>query len=93
MLVRSEHGMVILAALEKDLARLDALNRSVETANKMSAAFYLARFLKEASEAGYKPTYAYLATGIEPVPPVAVPGLWARILSALAGTVRQSPPR
>jgi hypothetical protein len=86
-LVRTEFGRVVLAALEMDLKRLDAMNRVTGNENKTSAAFYLGRLFENASNAGYKPAYPYVVT--QEAPKVVREASWLkRLLTALLGTVR-----
>jgi hypothetical protein len=84
MMVRTDHGRVFLAGLEKDLKTLDAKNRMVGQENQTGAAFYLGRLFEKASDAGYKPAYPYVTTEKH----TKVCGRLERILTALFGTER-----
>lgn len=88
LISRSDTGKVFLSGLERDLKRLDALNRNTSNqVPQMGAAHYLGLLLEKAQGAGYKSTYTYAPTSsTEPVHPVL--GLWTRIFSAFKGTVR-----
>ena len=85
MMVRTDHGRAFLAALEKDLALLDAKNRVMGKENETGAAFYLALLFQKARSAGYSPTYHYAPTDNRPAE---TRGRWQRILSALTGMER-----
>lgn len=91
MLSEAEYGKFILAALEKDLARLDAQNRVIGNENKMGAAYYLARLLETARDAGYRATAPHVPTDspVDPSNGGSTGRLRQWVLTALQATVRR----
>lgn len=88
MMVRTDHGRVFLAALEKDLKTLDAKNRIIGQENQTGAAFYLARLFEKANDAGFQPAYPHVVLTDSHCESSG--SRWQRILTALKGMVRQN---